>query len=246
MTLGGPPSVSRETLERLSGRYSLSPGAVAQLADLLEALAGEPDPPTTVSEPSAAVKVHVADSLSGLEVDEVRSARRIADLGSGAGFPGLVLAIALPAARVDLIESARRKGATIDRLVQAAHVTNARSVIARAEEWAAQQPVVGGGREAYDAVTARALASLAVLAEYASPLLREGGVLVAWKGARDADEDRGGSAAAGRLGLTIERVTRVEPFEGAEHHHLHVMRKTGPTPPGIPRRAGMARKRPLG
>jgi 16S rRNA (guanine527-N7)-methyltransferase len=190
--------------------------------------------------------VHVADSLSGLEVDELRGARRIADLGSGAGFPGLVLAIALPAARVDLVESARRKGATIDRLVQAAHVTNARSVIARAEEWAAQPRVVGGGREAYDAVTARALAPLAVLAEYASPLLREGGVLVAWKGARDAEEERRGDAAAARLGLTVEGVRRVEPFAGAEHRHLHVMRKTGPTPPGIPRRAGMARKRPLG
>jgi 16S rRNA (guanine527-N7)-methyltransferase len=244
--LGGPLSVSRETLERLAARYALPSGAAAQLRDLLEALSAEPDPPTAVSEPAAALRVHVADSLSGLEVAALRDAERIADLGAGAGFPGLVLAIAVPAARVDLIESVRRKAATIDRLVQAAHITNARAVVTRAEAWGAQPPVVGGGREAYGVVTARALAPLAVLAEYAAPLLTEGGVLVAWKGGRDAEEERGGSAAVRRLGLTVEGVMRVEPFEGAEQRHLHVIRKTGPTPSGIPRRPGVARKRPLG
>ena len=227
-------------------RYDLPSGAVDQLADLLEALAAEPDPPTTVREPTAALNVHIADGLSALEVVGLRDAERIADVGAGAGFPGLALAVALPTARVDLIESARRKGAVIDRLIQAAHVENARSVVARAEEWAAQPPVLGGGREAYDVVTARALAPLAVLAEYASPLLREGGLLVAWKGARDEDEERAGSAAAPRLALQPDQVRRVVPFAGAERRHLHVMRKTGPTPGGIPRRPGMARKRPLG
>ena len=124
----------------------------------------------------------MADSLSGLEVPSLAAARRIADLGAGAGFPGLVLAVALPTARVDLIESSRRKAAVIDRLIQAARIENARSVVARAEEWARLAPSLGGGREAYDAVTARAVASLPVLVEYAAPLLRVSGVLVAWKG----------------------------------------------------------------
>ena len=114
----------------------------------------------------------MADSLSGLEVEDLVRARRIADLGAGAGFPGLVLAIALPAARVDLIESAGRKTAVIDRLIQAAKVSNARSVTARAEEWARLPVALGGGREAYDAVCARAVASLAVLVEYAAPRTR--------------------------------------------------------------------------
>ena len=206
----------------------------------------EPDPHTTVSEPAAAVDAHVADSLSGLEVPGLRDARAIADVGAGAGFPGLVLAIALPVARVDLIESARRKAAVIDRLAQAAQVGNARAVLARAEDWALQVPVLGGGREAYDAVTARAVAPLAVLVEYAAPLLREGGVLVAWKGARDAAEEGAGAAAAQRLGLLGEEVRAVTPFEGARNRHLHVFRKVGPTPTGFPRRPGMAAKRPLG
>jgi len=188
----------------------------------------------------------VADSRSGLEVPALARAGRIADVGAGAGFPGLVLAIALPTARVDLIEATGRKAAVIDRLIGAAHVDNARSVVARAEEWARTPSALGGGREAYDAVTARAVAALPVLVEYAAPLLRPNGVLVAWKGARDAAEESGGAAAAERLGMAVRGVERVVPFEGAKHRHLHVFEKTSPTPEGFPRRAGRARKRPLG
>jgi 16S rRNA (guanine527-N7)-methyltransferase len=198
-----------------------------------------------VSEPERARDVHVADSLSGLEVEDLARARRIADVGAGAGFPGLVLAIALPSARVDLIESAGRKAAVIDRLIQAARVRNARSVVARAEDWARLPVALGGGREAYDAVTTRAVASLPVLVEYAAPLLRPSGVFVAWKGARDADEERLGKGAADEVGLALEEVRRVEPFEGARDRHLHVYRKVEPTPERFPRRPGMAAKRPL-
>jgi 16S rRNA (guanine527-N7)-methyltransferase len=213
---------------------------------LLEALAAEPDPHTAVSDAAAALDAHVADSLSGLEVEALRTAARIADLGAGAGFPGLVLAIALPAARVDLIEAARRKAAVIDRLRQAAQVDNARSVVARAEEWARTPPALGGGREAYDAVVARAVASLPVLVEYAAPLLRLSGVFVAWKGARDPAEEGRGREAADEVGLALADVLRVEPFEGARNRHLHVYRKVAPTPGRYPRRPGIAVKRPLG
>ena len=187
----------------------------------------------------------MADSLSGLEVSDLSSARRIADIGAGAGFPGLVLAIALPRAQVDLIESAGRKTAVMDRLIQAVGLGNARSITARAEDYARQPAAVGGGREAYDAVTARAVGPLAVLVEYAAPLLRGGGVLVAWKGARDADEERAGAAAAERVGMAAEAVLPVQPYPDSSNRHLHVFRKTAPTPPEFQRRPGMARKRPL-
>ena len=212
---------------------------------LLSALAEEPDPHTTVSEPDAAFEVHVRDSLSGLEVRELAAARRIADIGAGAGFPGLVLALALPRAQVDLIESAGRKTAVIDRLIQAVELSNARSVTARVEDFARRPAAVGGGREAYDAVTARAVGPLAVLVEYAAPLLRSDGVLVAWKGARDADEEAAGAAAAAKVGMEVSEVLPVKPYPASENRHLHVFRKIAPTPPEFPRRAGMARKRPL-
>lgn len=182
----------------------------------------------------------MADALSGLDVGALAQAPSIADVGAGAGFPGLVLAAAMPEIPVDLIESNRRKCEVIDRLAAAGGIANARAIPARVEEWAAD-----AGRAAYGAVTARAVGPLAVLAEYAAPLLREDGVLVAWKGARDPDEDQAAIAAAARLGLELEEVRRVTPFPEARERHLHVLRKTAPTPPGFPRRAGMAQKRPL-
>ncbi|MDQ4048178.1 MAG: class I SAM-dependent methyltransferase [Actinomycetota bacterium] len=190
--------------------------------------------------PEQAVDGHLADSLSGLEVSGLREAGRIADVGAGAGFPGLALAAALPGARVDLIESAARKCAVIERLAAAAGLDNVRVVAERAERWAA-----GEGAEAYDAVAVRAVAPLAVLAEYAAPLLRSGGVLVAWKGSRDEGEEAAGAGAAARLGLRARGVTRVEPFGGVRDRHLHMYAKVAPTPEGFPRRPGMARKRPL-
>jgi 16S rRNA (guanine527-N7)-methyltransferase len=199
-----------------------------------------------VSAPAEALDAHVADGLSGLAVSDLGRARRIADVGAGAGFPGLALAIALPRVRVDLIEAAGRKTAVIGRLAQAAELSNAHAITARAEDWAGTPAALGGGGGAYDAVVARAVAALPVLVEYAAPLLREGGVLVAWKGARSTEEEDAGARAAAEVGLEPEEVLRVEPFEGARDRHLHVFRKIAPTPERFPRRAGMAAKRPLG
>ena len=182
----------------------------------------------------------MADSLSALELDALPREGRLADLGAGAGFPGLVLAIALPSASLDLVESARRKCEVIRRLAAAAGVTNARALPERAEELAA-----GEGREAYEAVTARALGSLPLVLEYAAPLLRERGALVAWKGTRDPDEESAAAAAAEILGMAAEEIRPVVPFPGARDLHLHVWRKLAPTPERFPRRAGIATKRPL-
>jgi 16S rRNA (guanine527-N7)-methyltransferase len=208
---------------------------------LLGALAAEADPHTTVHEPAQALDVHIADSLAGLEVKELRQAARIADVGAGAGFPGLVLAAALPAVRVDLIESVRRKCAVIERLAEAAGLADrARPLPLRAEDWARDE-----GAGAYDAVTARALAPLPVIVEYAAPLLDLGGVLVAWKGGRQPDEEEAGTRAAAQLGLEPPRVIPVTPYSGSHNRHLYVYSKVTATPPRYPRRAGVALKRPL-
>jgi 16S rRNA (guanine527-N7)-methyltransferase len=235
-------SVSQKRLEELSARYGLHSDAVPALAAVLEALAREPDPHTTVSEPEQAVDIHVADSLSGLEVPEVRAASWIADIGSGTGFPGLPLAVALPRARVDMIESVSRKCAVIDRLTHAAGLDNelVRAMPMRAEERAAW-----GGRESYDVVTARAVAALPILVEYAAPLLTLGGVFVAWKGTLDEDELERGAKAAAEVGLQPEAVVEVQPYAGSRDRRLVVYRQVSPAPERFPRRPGMAAKRPL-
>jgi 16S rRNA (guanine527-N7)-methyltransferase len=215
---------------------------VPALAAILDALAREPDPHTTVSDPEQAVDIHLADSLSGLEIPELRAASWIADLGSGAGFPGLPLAVAVPRARVDMIESVSRKCAVIDRLTQAAGLDNE---IVRAMPMRAEERAAWGGREAYDVVTARAVAALPVLVEYASPLLAVGGVFVAWKGRRDPDEEERGAKAALEVGLEPEAVVEVQPWPGVRDRNLLVYRKVSAAPERFPRRPGMAAKRPL-
>jgi 16S rRNA (guanine527-N7)-methyltransferase len=227
-------------IQELVARYGLPAAAADQLDRLLAALAAEPDPPTTVGKASEAVDRHIADSLSGLELPEVRSASRIVDIGAGPGFPGLPLAIALPDAAVDLLEASRRKVAVIERLAGAAGVPNAHPLPFRAEEWGAAD-----GRSAYDVATARAVAPLAVLVEYAAPLLRDGGVLVAWKGQRDSEEEASGAAAAEMVGLRPLSITSVEPFSGARDLNLHLYSKERYTPDRFPRRPGAAAKRPL-
>jgi 16S rRNA (guanine527-N7)-methyltransferase len=186
-------------------------------------------------------RVHVLDSLTGLEVPELRQADLIVDVGAGAGFPGLALAVALPAARIDLIESVGRKCAFMRHAIEAAGIENATVVNARSEDVAAAE-----GREAYSAVTARAVGRLSTLAELASPLLKPNGVLVAWKGRRDPDEEKQLASAAEALAMSAGAVLDVGSRAGSEHRHLHVIRKSGPTPANLPRRAGMAKKRPRG
>jgi 16S rRNA (guanine527-N7)-methyltransferase len=213
-------------VRELAARYGVDP---APLEALVRALEAEPDPPTTVDDP---VDDHIADSLSAVPY---LSPGRLADVGTGAGFPGLVLAAAFPESHVTLIESQRRHAAVAERLGKAAGLRNVTVLPSRAEEV----------RDHFDVVTARAVAPLAVLVEYAAPLLVAGGQLVAWKGARDRGEESAGEEAARIVGLSLEGVEQVEPFPGAHSRHLHFYVKTASTPGRFPRRPGMARKRPL-
>jgi 16S rRNA (guanine527-N7)-methyltransferase len=234
--------VSRGTLRRLEAlaeRYGLDAGAPAALTALLAHQAADEHASTTVTDPQAAADRHVADSLVALEVPGVREARSIADLGAGAGWPGLALAAALPSAHVRLVESASRRCQYLARAVEAAGLANVEVVHARAEAWLE-------GIGVHDLVTARALAALPVLCEYAAPLLAPGGTLVAWKGDLGDAEMRAGTAACAELGLSAPEALAVDPYPGAGPAALVVARKIAPTPPRYPRRPGMALKRPLG
>jgi 16S rRNA (guanine527-N7)-methyltransferase len=210
------------------------------LEALLEMLA-DPRAPISASTVRNARDVHIADSLSGLEIEPLAAAGRVADIGSGAGLPGLVLAACRPEARFDLIESLGRKCGFLGETAGRMGLENVTVVCERSEDWASSQ-----GREAYDVVTARAVGSLATLTELASPLLREGGVLVAWKGARSEAEESELDRAAELLAMEPTEIRSVRPYSGSRDRHIHLLRKNGPTPNGLPRRPGMAAKRPFG
>jgi 16S rRNA (guanine527-N7)-methyltransferase len=225
----------RARLEELARRFELP--AIDALEAILLLQAADPGAPTAVRSPDEAVDRHVADSLVALELAEVREARVVADIGAGAGWPGLALAAVLPSARVALVESVARHCRYLEKA--AAGLPNAEVVHARVEEWRA-------GIGAHDLVTARALASLPVLCEYAAPLLVEGGSLVAWKGRVEEAESAAGAEAAAVVGLSPVEVRSVRPYAAAARRTLHVYRKVAPTPARFPRRPGMAVKRPLG
>src|SRR5262249_24797371 len=151
-----------------------------------------------------ALDTHLADSLVALEVGPTPAAGRIADLGSGAGFPGLVLAVALPNAEVMLVESRQRACEFLERVCGEARIANASVVRARAEEWRE-----GIGQE--DLVLARALAPQAVVLEYAAPLLQIGGTLIDWRGRRNFKEEAGCIGVADELGLERVEIRHVTP-----------------------------------
>jgi 16S rRNA (guanine527-N7)-methyltransferase len=161
------------------------------------------------------------DALGGVEVVR-RFPGPLVDVGSGGGTPGIPLAASLPERDVTLLEAERRKADFLERWT--AELPNLRVVRGRAEE----QPV-----ETFGVAVAKALARPPVAAEWCLPLVREGGAVVLWVGP-SADRDAV-AAVSSHLAGEVE-----ESPAG-----FLVLRKTGPTPPGFPRRAGMAKKRPL-
>ena len=219
-----------------AARASAEPALEALLELLAEARA-----PISVASARRARDVHIADSLSGLEIESLASANRAADLGSGAGLPGLPLAACLPSSRFDLIESVGRKCDFLRGAIERMGLANATVVCERSEDWAA-----GEGREGYEAVTARAVGSLATVAELASPLLAEGGVLAVWRGARSSEEEAELAGAADRLAIEPIEIRSERPYAGSRDRHIHLLRKNGPTPNELPRRPGLAAKRPFG
>ncbi len=186
----------------------------------LEALVATPGL-TSVRDPAEARRVHLEDSLSARETVR-RFDGSIVDVGSGGGAPGIPLAAALPEREITLLESNRRKCAFLERWP--AELPNLRVVCGRAEE----QPV-----DTYGIAVAKALAPPPVAAEWCLPLVAPGGAAVLFVGP-SAESERA-AAVAEELAAEL-----VESPSG-----LLVLRKVGPTPPGFPRRPGIARKRPL-
>jgi len=238
MKRGGPKAVDRR-LADLCAEFGLEPNLVEQFGAVLESLADQHSP-TAVRDPWEGVDVHIADSLSALKLSELLEVDGlIADIGSGCGIPGLVLAAARPAAKVVAVEAIGKKCDFIATTAERAGITNIDAVKSRAEEW-------HEGFGTCDVVTARALAPLSVLAEYAAPMLKLGGALIAWKGTPNASEYQAAKIAAGLLGMAEPVVTQVRPWKQGGLRDLVVMKKVAETPENFPRRAGIAVKRPLG
>ena len=152
-------------------------------------------------------KTHFLDSLSLLTLPDVRAAREIADIGSGGGFPALVLALALPGTTVTAIESVGKKCEHIQQVAAALGLSNVKVHCERAEDHARSE-----GREAYDLALSRAVAPLPVVAEYSLPLLKVGGSMMAMKGPISDQERTQALVALGILGADGMEIVRLDPF----------------------------------
>ncbi len=195
---------------------------------------------TRITRPADMARDHLLDALSAVPTIDRLAPATAVDLGSGGGVPGLVLALARPSVRWTLVDSVRKKTDALRAFVQALGLTNVEVLAERAEALGRD----ASHRERHDLVTARAVAPLPVLAEYAVPLARPGGAVLAWKGRMADDERRAGTAAAAALGARIEILPVGVATLG--DRSLVLLRKESSTPMAYPRRPGEPTRRPLG
>lgn|SRR5690348_15070606 len=200
---------------------------------------------TAITDPAAIVTRHFLDSLTcllALPAEWHERAITLLDVGAGAGFPGLALAIALPAWRVTLVEATGKKVRFLEAVIADLGLPNATAVVGRAEE-VAHQPAYRGR---FDMVTARALAALPTLLEYCAPFARVGGYVVAPKKGELAEEITRGRRAALALGARLLAPIPVTLPALADDRLLLAAQQERPCPPQYPRPAGAPAKRPLG
>ena len=186
-------------------------------------------------------RLHFLDSLSVLRVAEVRGSEAVTDVGTGGGFPGLVLRVAAAVERVNLVESSESKCRYLRQMIRQMGLEGSRVFCGRAEELAHDR----GLRERSPVVVTRGVGQLAVVAEYCLPLCRVGGIFVAMKGPRATEELEKGEGAVSALGGRVEMVDTFRLPEGGEERALIIIRKANRTDPAYPRKTGIPRKRPL-
>ena len=190
---------------------------------------------TGITEDAPVAKMHLLDSLTVLSTADL-AGKTLIDVGCGAGFPGVPLAIACPDAKITLLDSLGKRMKWLEEVLPTLGVT-AECVTARAEE------AVVSRRERYDFATSRAVARLNILLELTAPYVKVGGAVLAMKGAAAKEELAECGNAIKKLGLKLEEV-REFPIDGTAHAVI-VLRKIAPTPPKYPRRFAQIKKSPL-
>ena len=190
---------------------------------------------TAITEPSQVAKLHLLDSLTVLTAAALEG-KKLIDVGCGAGFPGVPLAIGCPEAKITLLDSLGKRVHWLEETLPTLGIS-AECVTARAEEAVAQR------RESYDFATSRAVARLNILLELTAPYVKVGGMVIAMKGAAAQEELAECAGAIKKLGLQLEEV-RQFPM-GDTCHSLILLRKIAPTPKQYPRRFAKIKQAPL-
>lgn len=193
-----------------------------------------------VDEKEFAVK-HLVDSLTCLKAVSVKNGAGVLDVGAGAGFPGVPMAIYRPDLRLTMLESTEKRVNFLKMAISGLGLENVCTVHGRAEDFGRKKIF----RDKYDVVVSRAVASLAVLAEYCLPPLKAGGVFIAMKGPKTQEEIKSAANALAVLGGAVKEIVDIKLPGTGDVRKLVVISKIKATPDNYPRRAGIPAKKPL-
>lgn len=196
---------------------------------------------TAIIEDDDIIKKHFIDCIKIFRADFLKGAQNIIDVGTGAGFPGIPIKILKPQINVTLLDSLNKRLTFLNEVINKLDLSDINTLHGRAEDFGKDRNY----REKYDAAVSRAVANLAVLAEFCLPFVKVGGYFVAMKGPGIEEEIVSGKGSISRLGGKIDDICSV-PIEGTEfHHNLVIVRKIKATKGEFPRKAGIVVKNPL-
>ena len=229
-----------ELLQQGLQTYGLDAGKADQLLTFAEMLLEKNRVMnlTAITEPVDVAQLHLLDCAAVLTMADLKG-KRVVDVGTGAGFPGMPLQILDPTAKLTLLDSLNKRIGFLQEVCDALNLRDTRCVHGRAEEYARDH------RESFDFATSRAVAALNVLCELALPMVKLGGAFLAMKSVDCDEELRQAKSAIAQLGGSVEAV-RDYTIPGTDvRHRLVIIRKVKPTPAAFPRAFARIKKNPL-
>lgn len=196
---------------------------------------------TAITEYEEVVDKHFVDSILLGSVKELSGKKRVIDVGTGAGFPGIPLKIVYPELEITLLDSLNKRVKFLDEVIEELGLTGIQAVHSRAEDLAQD----AAHRQQYDICVSRAVANLATLSEYCIPFVKQGGYFISYKSTQIEEELKQAKKAVQVLGGTLEQVETVQIPGTTIERQFVMIRKTGTTPKKFPRKAGTASKTPI-
>ena len=196
---------------------------------------------TAITEDEEIVKKHFIDSIKAFRFSKLNDAKRIIDIGTGAGFPGIPIKVIKPEIEVVLLDSLNKRVNFLNEVINELNLKNITAIHGRAEDFARETNY----REKFDIAVSRAVANMAVLSELCIPYVKLNGYFVALKGPAVENEIKEGNKAVTTLGGTVEEIIKVEVEDTDLNHNLVVVKKIKETSKTYPRKAGTASKKPI-
>ena len=196
---------------------------------------------TAITEDEEVIKKHFIDCIKAFKSEAVKNAKTIIDVGTGAGFPGLPIAIMDPSIKVTLLDSLNKRINFLNTVVRSLDLNNVTTIHSRAEDGARQVEL----REKFDVAISRAVANMAVLSEFCIPYVKLNGYFVALKGPAIEEELKEGQKAIETLGGKLEKLVEVNIEESDLKHNIVEVKKVNKCSKTYPRKAGTINKKPI-